>query len=195
MHGGESDSITWLEEDPFPHLNIRDLLMTVSQGVVGGKPTLDIAVERLGLSDEEERLTLTCLQDTDRIDAKAATAIPNPFYAYYWAQVSMLLRGHVLEGRLGGSTPDPGSQEWSEQAFLGAPATLDASTKKEASSFVTANDFEGFFDYLEAYCQRLFPTFDQSMMTLEEALNDVSRARADASRVLKRIEYFLSNAS
>jgi len=192
MHDSEGDSIHWLEEDPFPHLKTRDLLLAVCQGVVGGKPTLDIAVENLGLSDEEVRLAQSCIRDTDRKDAEIASVIPNPHYAYYWAQVSMLLSEHVLEGKLGGSFPDPGSQEWSEQAFLNSPATLNPSTKKEATSFVTANDFEGFFDYLEAYCQRLFPTFDQTMMNLKEALDDVSRARADASRVLKRIDDYLN---
>src|SRR3972149_5471880 len=115
MLDGESGSITWLGEDPFPQLKTRDLLLGVSQGVVGGKPTLDIAVENLGLSDEEERMTLSCLQLTDRLDAELTSAIPSPFYAYFWAHVSLVLRSHSHEGKLGHSLPAPGSDESDEE--------------------------------------------------------------------------------
>lgn len=55
---GESGSITWFKEDPFPDLRKRDLLLAVSNGVVGGKPTFDKMAEMLDLSAEATQVAI-----------------------------------------------------------------------------------------------------------------------------------------
>jgi hypothetical protein len=191
MKGKEPDSIGWLKEDPFPHLKTRDLLMTMSQGVVGGRPTFEVAVERLGLSDEEEQMTLSCLQLTDRLDAELTSAIPSPFYAYFWAHVSLVLRSHSLEGKLGHSRPEPGSEESDDEKFFSeVPSPIGAKKLNEVAVCISRDEFGRVLDIISDDCEVKITATDP-FPTLYDAIEEIRRARDDANCVLELIEHFI----
>ena len=191
MNGIESSSITWLKEDPFPQLKKRDLLMAAAQVVVGGMPASESNLLPMRVTQPEKDFLLSCLVFTDRTDTVYATALPNRYYANYWAQVSLALRHHSLEGRLGHSLPEPASKEFYEEQFLSeTPSPIDETTLNEVADCISRDEFGRVLDIISDHCEEQISALIDPVPTLYDAIDEVRQARADAILVLYAIEQF-----
>lgn len=187
MDRKEHTPMSWLEQDPFHHLQTRDLLHTVSQGVVGGPETMKSSIQLHRMSDDEISLLESCISLTDRGKNEDHQALPETYYTFYWLLVSTICKNHILAGMFGSSPPTPDSQEAYEQQLLDEQETVDDVVMQEASARINENDYAGFLDYLYAEGTALISSFADSWTPREVAFEDFRRAHEDAATVLERI--------